>query len=510
MPPRKDVDILVIGGGINGAGIARDAAGRGLAVLLCEQGDLAGATSSASSKLIHGGLRYLEQRAFGFVRRALTEREVLLSVAPHLVRPMRFVLPVDAALRPSWMIAAGLFLYDRLARRRHLPRSRRLDLRRCPEGAPLAGRFTKGYAYFDCIVDDSRLVVVNAVDARERGAEIFTRTRCRRLERGRDHWRAELLDLRDQSVREVSARVVVDATGPWVPQAEAMAGSRRHREALRLVKGSHILLPRLYAGEHAYILQNDDGRIVFVIPYEGQFSLVGTTEVAFAGDPASATITAEEIAYLCHAVSRSFVRAVGTGDVVHSYSGVRPLYDDAAASPTAVSREFVLCLDAPAEAAPLLTVYGGKITTYRRLAEDALDRLVPFLQPPREAAWTARVPLPGGDFMPADRDRFLGAFRGEYPWLPRHMADRLVSAYGTRARKIVRGARELADLGPDLGAGLTLAEIDYLVSEEWAETGDDVLYRRSKLGLHLGEDARVGVAGVVAARVARYRETTSR
>jgi glycerol-3-phosphate dehydrogenase len=503
MLPGMHVDLLVIGGGINGAGIARDAAGRGLSVILCEEGDLAGATSSASSKLVHGGLRYLEQHALRFVRRALAEREVLLSVAPHLVRPLRFVLPVDSALRPAWMIAAGLFLYDRLARRDRLPGSRRLDLRRCPEGEPLAPRFTKGFAYFDCVVDDSRLVVLNALDARERGARIRTRTRCQRLERDSDLWRAELVDLRDGSVQEVSARILVNAAGPWVAEVQAMAGMEPGGKALRLVKGSHILLPRLYAGDHAYILQNDDRRVVFVIPYERHFSLVGTTEVEFAGDPASAAITEDEVAYLCDAVSRGFVRPVGPRDVVHSYSGVRPLYDDSSEAASSVSREFVLGLDASAGKAPLLTVYGGKITTYRRLAEEAMDRLAPFLKVPRGSAWTDRVALPGGDFENADLGRFLCAFRGEYPWLPRPVAERLAHAYGTRARNILGGALRLADLGTDFGAGLTRAEIDYLVAEEWAETAADVLWRRSKLGLHLSEEAQARVASYLQAAAHR-------
>jgi len=584
MGNRKSVDLLVIGGGINGAGIARDAAGRGLSVLLCEQGDLAGATSSASSKLIHGGLRYLEQRAFRFVRRALIEREVLLSVAPHLVRPMRFVLPVDRALRPPWLIATGLFLYDRLAlgafssepetgshfagdvaqqrhrcenatkrriraafpfqwigkrSRRRLPRSRRLDLRRCTEGAPLEGRFTTGFAYSDCCVDDSRLVVVNALDARERGAEIYTRTRCLSLERGPGLWHARLVDLRDGSEQEVSARVVVNAAGPWVAQIQAMAGSPARSEPLRLVKGSHILVPRLYAGEHAYILQNDDRRVVFVIPYEQRFSLVGTTEVDFEGDPAQAKITAEEVAYLCRAVSRIFVKKIEPSNVVHSYSGVRPLYDDRAFSSepdkgsrrenatkqriraafrfhrigkrssaenaSAVSREYVLGLDAPEAQAPLLTVYGGKITTYRRLAEEAMERLAPFLDLPREGAWTGRVALPGGDIAEGDLERFIRELRAEFPWLPGAMADRLAHAYGTRVGKLLGTARCLADLGTDLGGGLTLAEIDYLVAEEWAQTGEDVLWRRTKLGLHMSEEARACVAGYVRGRVASRR-----
>ncbi len=498
-------DLLVIGGGINGAGIARDAAGRGLSVLLCEEADLAGATSSASSKLIHGGLRYLEQRAFRFVRNALIEREILLAMAPHLVRPMRFVLPVDKALRPPWLITTGLFLYDWLARRTRLPRSRRLDLRRCAEGAPLSGRFTTGFAYSDCVVDDSRLVVANALDARERGAEIRTRTRCVFLERGRDSWRAGLVDLRDGSPLQVTARVVVNAAGPWVSQVEAMAGSAREAAPVRLVEGSHILVPRLYTGEHAYILQNDDRRIVFVIPYERQFSLVGTTELDFAGDPREAAATSEEIAYLCRAVSRCFVKKLDPSAIVHSYSGVRPLYDDAAQSASSISREFVLGLDAPAEEAPLLTVYGGKITTYRRLAEDAMERLVPLLDLPSKGAWTDRVPLPGGDLADADLDRFVGELRAEYSWLPDAMANRLARAYGTRTRKLLGKARSLADLGTDFGAGLTRAEIDYLLDEEWAETGEDVLWRRSKLGLHMTEEARACVAGYVRGRVVSQR-----
>jgi glycerol-3-phosphate dehydrogenase len=430
-------------------------------------------------------------------------------MAPHLVRPMCFVLPVDAALRPPWVIAIGLFLYDRLARRRRLPRSRRLDLRKCAEGAPLAARFTSGFAYSDCFVDDARLVVLNAVDARERGARIGTRTRCLSLQRDRDLWRAELVDLRDESLHEISARAVVNAAGPWVARVLALTGSKA-RDGLRLVKGSHILLPRLYAGDHAYILQGDDRRIVFVIPYERYFSLVGTTEMDFAGDPREARITDEETAYLCRAVSRCFVKAVVPDDVVHSYAGVRPLHDDRAASASAVSREFVLDLDAPAGRAPLLTVYGGKITTYRRLAEEAMDRLAPFLKPPWDGSRTRRVPLPGGDFADADLDRFVRELRAEYAWLPDDLVHRLAGAYGTRARKLLGKARGLPDLGMDFGAGLTAAEIDFLVREEWAETGEDILWRRSKLGLHLCDAARARVADHARARAAAWREEERR
>jgi glycerol-3-phosphate dehydrogenase len=499
------VDLLVIGGGINGAGIARDAAGRGLAVMLCDEGDLAGATSSASSKLVHGGLRYLEHYAFRFVRSALIEREVLLAMAPHLVRPLRFVLPVDRDMRAPWMIAIGLFLYDRLARRRRLPRSRRLDLAHAAEGAPLADRFTTGFSYSDCVVDDSRLVAVNALDARERGADIRPRTRCRSLVRDHALWRVGLVDLRDQADYEVLARAVVNATGPWASKLQAMAGSRTHAAVLRLVKGSHILVPRLYEGDHAYVLQAEDRRVVFVIPYEGQFSLVGTTEVEFVGDPRAAEASEAEVAYLCRAVSRYLEKSVVPADVVHSFAGVRPLYDDAAKSASAIGREFVLGLDAPAEAAPLLSVYGGKITTYRRLAEAAMDKLAPFLGEVAAGRWTDRVPLPGGDFEDADLDRLAGTLRADYPWLPSTSVDRLARAYGTRARRMLGDARCPADLGTDFGAGLTATEIDYLVAAEWAETGEDVLWRRSKLGLHLSAKEIAFVAGYVRGKVAARR-----
>jgi glycerol-3-phosphate dehydrogenase len=505
MVQTETFDILVIGGGINGVGIARDAAGRGCSIMLCEEADLAGATSSASSKLIHGGLRYLEQYAFRFVRQALIEREILMNMAPHLVRPMRFVLPVEPALRPPWLVAAGLFLYDRLARQRLLPRSTRLDLRKCPEGAPLASRVSTGFAYFDCFVDDARLVIANAIDARERGAQIRTRMRCRSLNRGREVWSAELVDRRDGSRHEISARIIVNTAGPWVSTIEALAGSGHRGESLRLVKGSHVLLPRLYAGDHAYTLQNDDRRVVFVIPYEQRFSLVGPTEMDFTGNPREARITDDEAAYLCRAVSRSFAKSVAPSDVLHTYAGVRPLYDDATASATAVSREFVLGLDAPAGAAPILNVYGGKITTYRRLAEAAMERIAPVLKTSprasRAGSWTARTKLPGGDIPDADFSGFARELQAHYPSFPGDVLHRLARAYGTRTRNLLAGARGLADLGTDFGAGLTEAEIDFLVREEWAMTGEDILWRRSKLGLHLSAEAQARVTDHVRRRV---------
>ncbi|MFQ5785173.1 MAG: glycerol-3-phosphate dehydrogenase [Alphaproteobacteria bacterium] len=477
------VDLLVIGGGINGAGIARDAAGRGCSVLLCEQDDLAAATSSASSKLIHGGLRYLEFYEFRLVREALAEREVLLENAPHIIFPLRFVLPHDSSLRPVWMIRAGLFLYDRLGGRRRLPGSHGVDLRRGSFGDPLKPSVGRGFVYSDCWVDDSRLVVLNALDAAQRGATILTRTRCVSATRDNGSWRAVLRDARGGETT-VRARVLVNAAGPWVARVlqDALDGYRETR--LKLIKGSHIVVPRLYEGSHAYILQNNDRRIVFVIPYERRFSLIGTTEAAFDGDPAKAEIDAAETAYLCDAVGRYFAKPVTPDDVVWSYAGVRPLYDNAAKSASAVTRDYVLDLDAQPGGAPLLSVLGGKITTYRRLAEHAFETLRPHL-PGIGAPWTARAPLPGGDLPGADFSAFLAELRRARSWLPDDLAFRLARAYGSRVDTVLGDARGLADLGHDFGAGLYEREVDYLTNEEWAMTAEDVLWRRSKLGLHV-------------------------
>lgn len=493
MAQEADVDMFVIGGGVNGAGVARDAAGRGLSVMLCEQGDLAGATSSASSKLIHGGLRYLEYYQFRFVRDALIERETLLGVAPHIIRPLRFILPWEKGLRPLWMIALGLFLYDQLGPRKRLAPSKRLDLRKSPEGAPLATRLTAGFSYSDCAVDDSRLVALNALDARERGAEVRTRTRCATARRDRGLWRITLQNTQDRTERTVTARALVNAAGPWASDILNTVCSLDAGKKLRLVKGSHIVAPRLYDGDHAYILQNADRRVVFVMPYAEDFSLIGTTEIPFKGDPAKAAIGSDEIAYLCEAVSRYFKTPLEPSAIVHSFSGVRPLYDDKAASDSAATRDYVLDLDQPPGEAPVLSVLGGKITTYRRLAEDAVEALSPHLRPPRPEPWTADAPLPGGDMEDGDFDRFLHQLRARRPWLPAALAMRLAHGYGTRVEKILRGARGAADLGEDFGAGLSQAEIDYLIDQEWALTAEDVLWRRSKLGLRLSpaETARV-------------------
>ncbi|HEV7910242.1 MAG TPA: glycerol-3-phosphate dehydrogenase [Methylocella sp.] len=502
MEKRINVDLLVIGGGVNGAGIARDAAGRGLSVMLCEQGDLADATSSASSKLIHGGLRYLEYYQFRFVREALLEREVLLAIAPHIVWPARFILPHDKGLRPALVIEAGLFLYDWLARRNRLGRSRRLDLRPAKEGAPLKDRLTTGFAYSDCRVDDARLVVLNAVDARERGASIRTRTRCVSAKREHGMWQATLLDMRVAATTIVTARALVNAAGPWA--AEVFNGVTGHDagKKLRLVKGSHIVVPRMYEGDQSYVLQNEDRRVIFVMPYEMDYTLIGTTEIPFEGDPSKARISVEEISYLCAAVSRYFRKPLRPCDVVESFSGVRPLYDDGAANASAAARAYVLDLDAPEGSAPLLSVFGGKITTYRRLAEDALELLSPHLKAPYTKRWTATAPLPGGDMESGDFDLFLRTLRGKYPWLDAATVARLARAYGTRVEMILGKARSADDLGVDFGAGLFQAEIDYLIGQEFALAADDILWRRSKRGLHLSPVER--------ARVSAYLDTPAR
>jgi glycerol-3-phosphate dehydrogenase len=494
-------DVFIVGGGINGCGIARDAAGRGFSVCLAEMNDLASGTSSWSTKLIHGGLRYLEHREFRLVRESLAERERLLESAPHIIWPLRFLLPHEPSLRPAWMLRLGLFLYDHLGGRRRLPGSAGIDLVRDPMGAGLRPAFRRGFVYSDCWVDDARLVVLNAMDAVERGADLRTRTRCVAARRDRGCWRATIEDRRSGLRREVRARILVDAAGPWVKRFLEQEAGLPARHSIRLVKGSHIVVPRLYDGSHAHILQNVDRRVVFATPYERRFTLIGTTDVPFAGDLDEVAITAEETSYLCAAVSRYFRKPVAPTDVVWSYAGVRPLYDDAAASASEVTRDYVLDLDAPAGEAPLLAVFGGKITTYRRLAEHALEKLRPFC-PDLPPAWTERAVLPGGDMANADFERFLGGFRARHPWLPAPLARRYARAYGTRAERLIGGARSLADLGECFGGDLHLAELEYLAAAEWAEGAEDVLWRRSKLGLHLPAGAERWVDAWFAARSA--------
>jgi glycerol-3-phosphate dehydrogenase len=484
-----EFDLLVVGGGVNGAGIARDASGRGLSVLLVEQSDLASATSSASTKLVHGGLRYLEYYEFKLVREALEERETLLAMAPHIIWPLRFVLPHAHATRPAWLVRLGLFLYDHLGGRRRLPGSRGLGLKGALEGAALRPEYRKAFVYSDCWVDDARLVTLNALDARERGAVVETRTKLVSARRIGAAWEARLQPV-NGSERLVRARAIVNAAGPWVSELLSGALHVTTGSGTRLIKGSHIVVPRLFEGDHAYMLQNPDRRIVFAIPYEDRFTLVGTTDVAWDAPPGPVRISAEEVDYLCRSINRYFTRQTTAEDVAWSYAGVRPLFDDHADSASAVTRDYVLEVDAPDGLAPVLSVFGGKITTYRRLADQALNRLAEFF-PDAGPSWTRTSVLPGGDLPDLDRAALARALRAEFPFLPEDLASRLARSYGTRARRILAGATNLADLGEAFGAGLHLAEVDYLISEEWAQTADDILYRRSKLGLHL---PREGVA----------------
>ena len=477
-------DLLVVGGGINGAGIARDAAGRGLSVLLCEKDDLAQHTSSASTKLIHGGLRYLENYDFSLVRHALKEREVLLRMAPHIIWPLRFVLPHHEALRPAWLIRIGLFLYDHIGGRKALPSSRSIDLRAHPAGTPLKERYTRGFEYSDCWVQDARLVVINAMDARSRGADIRTRTRCVGLERHADEWIAELRDERAGDTFKVKARALVNAAGPWVEQVLRMDRTGGTHKRMRLVKGSHIVVPRLFDHPYPYIFQHEDGRVLFAVPYERDFTLLGTTDLELGQVPERAEIGDDEIAYICRAVDEYLERPVTPEDVVWSYSGVRPLYDDAAGNASKVTRDFVLELDT--KGAPVLSVFGGKITTYRELAQQAMH----LLRRPmgiRAGDWTAGTPLPGGEMEDADFDRFLAGCRRAYAWLPGELLRDYARNYGSRINTLLAGCDRTEGLGLDFGGGLYEREVAYLMDQEFARTAEDVLWRRSKKGLRVSK-----------------------
>jgi glycerol-3-phosphate dehydrogenase len=498
MAAEPTFDIAIIGGGINGAGIARDAAGRGWSVYLCEQGDLGGATSSASTKLIHGGLRYLEHYEFRLVREALMEREVLWGIAPHIIWPLRFVLPHHRGLRPAWMLRLGLFLYDHLGGRKALPATRVLDLGRDEAGAVLRPEFAKGFEYSDCWVEDARLVVLNARDAADRGAVVETRTRCMAADRVGDGWVVTVEG--PQGRRQVRARVLVNAAGPWV--ADVLRGVVRENApaAVRLVQGSHIVVRRKYGHDRCYIFQNGDGRIFFAIPYERDFTLIGTTDRDWAGEPGEVRISEDEIAYLCAGASAYFREPVTPADVVWTYSGVRPLYDDGASAAQAATRDYVLALEAPAGQAALLSVFGGKITTYRRLAEAALAKLAPHLPDGHglAAGWTGSSALPGGAFPKDGFEALVAGTMRQSPFLPEGLARRLVRAYGTRAATLLDGARAMGDLGPVLGADLTAAEVRWLRDQEFARSAEDVVWRRSKLGLRMGAAEIAAVERVLA------------
>ncbi|MES2830460.1 MAG: glycerol-3-phosphate dehydrogenase [Pseudomonadota bacterium] len=489
-------DLLVVGAGINGAGIARDAAGRGLSVVLCDKDDLAAHTSSASTKLVHGGLRYLEHAEFSLVRKALIEREVLLRAAPHIIWPLRFVMPHDPEQRPAWMIRAGLFLYDLLARRRLLPGSGGIDLAKHPTGAALQSRFKRGFSYSDCWVDDARLVVLNAIDAAEKGATVLTRMQCESLQQYEGQWRAQLR-ARDGGSAEIHARCVVNATGPWASQFLGQATSRGAQHCLRLVKGSHIVVHQLFDHRYAYIFQHTDRRIVFAIPYEGAFTLIGTTDLEYTGDLNHVAASSDEVDYLCGLANHYFKHAITPKDVVWSYSGVRPLLQDDSTEVSAITRDYTLAFDC--DAAPFLTVFGGKITTFRKLAEEAVDLIARQLGTAghgnangRASGWTAGACLPGGDLFgsePSDRsvrqfDEFISELTKQYAFLPPALIARYARAYGTRIHVLLAQCQALPDMGVELGPGLYAVEVLYLMRHEWACTAADILWRRSKLGLH--------------------------
>ncbi len=479
-------DLAIIGGGINGCGIARDAAGRGNSVFLCEMNDLASGTSSWSTKLVHGGLRYLEYYEFRLVREALIEREILWQIAPHIIRPLRFVLPHHAGLRPAWLLRLGLFLYDHIGGRHLLPPTRSVDLARDEVGRPLIpNRYSRGFEYSDCFVDDARLVVLTARDAADRGADIRTRSRATEIRQADGVWHVTIDNSLTGERDSISARVLVNAGGPWVESVLASGAGVNAKAKVRLVQGSHIVVPKLYAHDRAYMFQNSDGRIVFVIPYQDDFTLIGTTDRDYDGDPAKVKASAEEIEYLCDSVREYLAKPVRPQDVVWTYAGVRPLYDDGASEAKAATREYVFELDTPG-GAPLLSIYGGKITTYRRLAEEALERLAPYLRGTRAAeGWTAKSPLPGGDLDVSAIAALAAELIRDYPFLTPTHANRLAHAYGTRAAKLLGSARSMADLGQSFGATLTESEVRYLMVSEWARTAEDIVWRRSKLGLRL-------------------------
>jgi glycerol-3-phosphate dehydrogenase len=478
-------DLAVIGGGINGAGIARDAAGRGAKVILLERGDLARGTSSASTKLIHGGLRYLEHYEFALVRESLIERERLWAIAPHIIWPLRFVLPHQKGIRPAWLVRLGLFLYDHIGGRKRLPATRTLDLRIEPAGEPLRPEYIKAFEYSDCWVDDARLVMLNALDAAEHGADIQTRAEVTRLVRHDGLWNIEI-----SGRPSIQAKAVANAAGPAV--LELLARTTGHQrdagERIRLVRGSHIVVRKMFDTPQAYFCQNPDGRIFFAIPYEDDFTLIGTTDADHDGPLDNITATAEEIAYICDSAGAYFKQKLSPADVVYSYAGVRPLVDDGSGKPETASRGYHFDVDADDnDAAPILSVFGGKITTYRHLGESAIDRLAPFLPILAGEGWTLERPLPGGDFPMDGAAELTRSIKRDFAFLPEPLVKRWVRSYGTRTRNIIGVAESISALGEHFGHGLYAAEVDYLMAIEWARSADDILWRRSKLGLRFNE-----------------------
>jgi len=475
-------DIFVIGGGINGCGIARDAAGRGYSVRLAEMNDLASGTSSWSSKLIHGGFRYLEHYKFKLVRESLGEREILLKMAPHIIWPMRFVLPHHNSMRPAWLLRLGLFLYDHIGKRKLLPGTKQINLRTDAVGKPLKTKFSKGFEYSDCWVDDARLVVLNAQDAQKHGAIIETRTKVVSARRGDGHWSISTKNCRTGEISQHKARLLVNASGPWVDKVLGEALDSKRSKNVRLVQGSHIVVPKIHDHDRAYIFQNADNRIIFALPYEQDYTLIGTTDQDYHGDPADVKITEPEISYICASVSEYFEKPVNVDDVVWSYSGVRPLYDDGATEAQEATRDYVLRVDG--DDLPVINIFGGKITTYRKLSESMMMKIEALIGA-RFGAWTAESSLPGGDFEVSNFDFLLAKLLQEFEFLGSRLATRLVRSYGTNAWVITKGASNIDDMGKDFGGTLSEREIEYLINHEWAECAEDIIWRRSKLGIRL-------------------------
>ena len=481
-----DYDLFVIGGGINGCGIARDALGRGYSVYLAEMNDLASGTSSWSSKLIHGGFRYLEYYEFRLVREALTEREILWALAPHIIRPMRFVLPHHKDMRPAWLLRLGLFLYDHIGARKLLPATKTLNLRKDKTGEVLNDSFTKGFEYSDCWVDDARLVVLNAQDAAARGAKINTRTKCVSARHEDGVWQLVVEDLRAGKRANISARMVINAAGPWVDEVLGQSFGQNNPANVRLVKGSHIVVPKIHDHDRAYIFQNKDGRVVFAIPYQTDYTVIGTTDEDFDGDPANVKISQEETDYLCELASSYFKKPVKQEDIVWDYSGVRPLFDDGASEAQEATRDYVLRPNDRSDEPPLVNIFGGKITTYRKLAESMMELIEEKIER-KGRPWTSKPKLPGGEFITTGFDVLLAQLKTEYSWMDGDTILRLARQFGVNTRMVLAGAQSLKDLGVDFGHGLYEAEVRYLAANEWVMTGDDVLWRRTKLGLKLSK-----------------------
>jgi glycerol-3-phosphate dehydrogenase len=496
-------DLLIIGGGINGCGIANDASGRGLSVFLCEQSDLASATSSRSSKMIHGGLRYLEYYEFRLVREALSERDIMLKIAPHIVEPLQLIIPEDDAQRPHWLIRLGLFLYDHLGlhwrKTSKIPHSFGVKFNNdSVYSKPLISELTRGVCYYDCKVDDSRLVVFNALAAHQQGAHIYTHCEFVTAERREDLWYSQLRDVKTQQIFTIRSKCLINAAGPWVNDVVKNRLAIETKHHIQLVQGSHIVIPRCYEGEHAYLLQNYDKRVIFVIPYHDNFTMIGTTDILYHDDPAKVTISAQEREYLCTAVNHYFNQKISTADIVNEWSGVRPLQADEAQNPSAVTRDYTLEIEDIAGKTPVLSIFGGKITTYRKLAEHALEKLKPYL-PQMGSAWTAHKPLPGGDIT--SPDALLEQLHGEYSFLPESLLKRYAHSYGSISHEILAPVKSITDMGQAFGADLFAIEIDYLRQQEWAQTLEDILWRRGKLGLYQTQIDITALEGYLAEHV---------